>query len=355
MIFSATELRCGSGDLFQFVKKQGIAIGAGLIAALFFYLFDYRLWKKYWKLSLFFYIVVIVLLALPLFGDGVKGSKRWIEYGGFSFQPSELAKFASILLTATYISIFGWKINTVKVFLLWYTAILACAGLIVLEPDYGAGLIFLALAFLTMYVGSLEYKFLIPSIFVPVAVIAVIVCCFDDNRIRRIREATQDGSYSHQQNAALVAIQEGGLYGVGYNASNQKWGWLPEAHTDYIFSIGAEELGLLRFTIPVILLFLMILFFGLRIAYLVPDKHGKMIAYGMTVLIVGQAGFNFCVIAGWGFSKGIALPFISYGGSNVIIALSAIGAILNVSRQNTLQNKRIRSKILKTNFKRGGK
>jgi cell division protein FtsW len=354
-IASASAPECikdGVSTLY-YVKKQSIAMGLGLIAAGFLVFFDYHNWRDWRALSWVAYGAIVILLIAVLFTDGSHGSKRWVELGRFQFQPSEVAKFLGVILVAVAIDKIGWKL---KLFWKGLFPILAGIGLVAAlifkEPDYGAGVIFLGLTGLMLWIGGAKLRHLLVIGLIAVAAIAIMVGS-DDNRVRRINESLQKDSYGYQVNNSIVAIREGGYTGRGHGNSLQKWQYLPEAHTDYIFAIGAEEGGMV-FTIIVATLYALLLGVGMRIAYHA-DRLGKMIAYGMTFLLTAQAVANMAVVSGWGFSKGLAMPFLSYGGSNVIVACMAVGMIFSVGLRIELPRARIRGKINKSIFYKGGR
>jgi cell division protein FtsW len=203
-----------------------------------------------------------------------------------------------------------------------------------------------------LWIGGAKLRHLLVIGLIAVAAIAIMVGS-DDNRVRRINESLQKDSYGYQVNNSIVAIREGGYTGRGHGNSLQKWQYLPEAHTDYIFAIGAEEGGMV-FTIIVATLYALLLGVGMRIAYHA-DRLGKMIAYGMTFLLTAQAVANMAVVSGWGFSKGLAMPFLSYGGSNVIVACMAVGMIFSVGLRIELPRGKIKGKIKKPILFKGGR
>jgi cell division protein FtsW len=265
-----------------------------------------------------------------------------------------VAKFLGIILTVVALEKIGWKLK-----LFWrglfplLVGIGIPGGLILAEPDYGGGLIFLALTMLLLWVGLIRIRYFVGIVLIA-ALPVFLLFKTNPNRVRRMQESFQKDTYGYQVDNSIVAIREGGWSGRGYCNSLQKWEYLPEAHTDYICAIGAEEGGMF-FTLGVIALFLILFGLGMYIAYHANDWLGKMIVYGMTFLITAQALANIAVVSGWGFSKGLALPFISYGGTNVIVALMAIGMIFSVGLRIELPRARIRGKINKSIFYKGGR
>lgn len=351
---SAPECLKDGVDTLTYIKKQGMAMALGLLAAVCLAVFDYRNWRKYPALAWSAFVVIVILLSAVFFNDASHGAKRWIEIGRFQFQPSEVAKFLGVILTAVAIHKTGWKL---KLFWKGLLPILAGIGiiafLIVKEPDYGGCLIFLGLTMLLLWIGGAKFRhlFIIATI---VALSIAVSLYLDDNRKRRIKESTQKDSFGYQVDNSIVAMREGGWTGLGYGNSRQKWQYLPEAHTDYIFAIIAEEGGTI-FSLFIWFLYLSFFSLGMYITYHAPDHLGKMMCYGMTFLISGQALANMAVVSGWGFSKGLALPFLSYGGSNIIVALMATGVIFSVGLRIELPRGRNKGKINKSLFFKGGR
>ena len=353
---SASAPKCikeGVSTLF-YVKKQGLAMSLGLFLAVCLAFFDYHKWKQWPLLHWFSFGALCVLLGAVFLNEASHGARRWISLGIFQFQPSETAKFLGIILTAVAIDKIGWKLN-----LFWkglfplLAGISLVGGLILLEPDYGGGLIFLALTMLLLWVGGARIRYVLGLVLVAGSVIALLIMT-NPNRVRRLKESFKEDGYGYQVNNSIVAIRNGGWQGRGYYESCQKWEYLPESHTDYIFAIGAEEGGMV-FSMGVLGLYLLFFVLGLRIAYYAPDRLGRLIAYGMTFLVSAQAVANVAVVSGWGFSKGLALPFLSYGGTNVMVALMAVGMIFSVGLRIELPRGRIRGKIKKSISFKGGR
>jgi cell division protein FtsW len=341
-------------DTLSYVKKQSMAMALGLFAAVCLALFDYHNWEKYPILSWSAFVIIVILLGAVYFNDESHGARRWIALGKFQFQPSEVAKFLGVILTAVAIHKTGWKL---KLFWKGLFPILMGIGtigaLIICEPDYGGGLIFLGLTTLLLWIGRARVRHLASLVLIGALAIAISLY-MNENRMRRIKESMKKDTFGYQVDNSIVAMREGGWTGRGYGNSLQKWQYLPEAHTDYIFAIIVEEGGTI---FALFIWFLYLSFFGLGM-YISrrTDELGRMICYGMTFLISGQAVANMAVVSGWGFSKGLALPFLSYGGSNIIVALMATGVIFSVGlRIIELPRGRNRCKIKKSLFFKGGK
>ena len=327
-------------DANHFFVRQVVWVGVSIVVGVAAYFFDYHKWREMPWLTVLLYLVVVGLMAAVFAFPEVKGSHRWLKItSSLRLQPSEFGKLAVVIATAVFIDRAGWRISK-----FWKGAVRASflvaviMGLAVAEPDFGATMVIGITAGALFFISGMKILHLIALGAMGGAAVGVPLM-LNKNRMNRIlswfKSSVSDGGTAvltakeqaaeHQVNAALVAIRNGGTTGVGYTKSMQKLQYLPEAHTDFIFAVGAEELGL------VFSLALMVL--GMIAAARSPDRLGRLIAYGMTFLIVFQALFNLGVVTKCLPTKGIALPFISYGGTNLLTAAVASGIILNVFRQ----------------------
>ena len=358
------------GNPYHFLTRQGI----WLVVSLFFLvgaaLFNYHWWRDYPALTIGLYVVVVLLMAAVFLFPETKGSHRWVGRGMIRLQPSELAKLTVVIATAVFIDRAGWRIEK-----FWKGAVRAVLivgllmGLAVVEPDFGATMVIALAGGVLFLISSMRILHIIILGASGIGCVGTLLA-FNRNRMNRIlawlpqsvaefcgippdvAAANAEKDANHQLNQALVAIHNGGLTGTGFNQSMQKQQYLPEAHTDFIFAIGAEEWGLV-FSIVLLGLFIVFFICGMRIAAHAPDRLGRMIAYGMTFLVFFQALFNIGVVTGCLPTKGIALPFISYGGTNLVTAMVAVGVLLNVGRQIGLQTPRPRSTISPVFSKQG--
>lgn len=342
-----------------FVTRQAIWLCVAMLFMLFAAFFDYHNWRRYPYLTICLYAVVVLLMVAVLFAPETKGSHRWLRLAGsVRLQPSELAKLFVVISVAVFLDWAGWRIEK-----FWKGAIPAVLiigvllGLAVKEPDFGATMVIgLAGGVLCLIGGMRLLHMLIMAILVIVPVGTMLV--LNPNRMRRLGAwlpepvlsffglppPTGDDPAAYQLNQALVAINHGGSFGVGYTKSMQKQFYLPEAHTDFIFAIGAEELGLV-FSLLVLAVFTAFFICGIRIALRAPDRLGRLLAFGMTFLVFFQVLFNIGVVTGCLPTKGLALPFISYGGTNLMSSLIAVGILFNIGRQIELPKPRPRSTI----------
>ena len=356
-----------SFDQYHFVKQQAkwLALSLPLFFGAMF--FDYRNWRKYPWLTVVMYVAVILALCAVFGFRPVNGSRRWLMFGPIRLQPSEFAKVAVVIAMSVFLDKLGWRIE-----LFWKGAAKALAilavpmGLAVAEPDFGSTMVLGLTGGVLMFVAGMRLRHIgIVGAASVTSVGALLIS--NGNRMRRIAAWLPDwlnkqlsvwcpwlgdltvtsaeaDEANYQLEQALVAIRNGGETGVGFGNSMQKQMYLPENHTDFIFAIGAEEWGI-GFSLLLLVLFVTVFVCGVIIAAKSSDRLGKSIAFGVTFLIFFQAMFNMGVVTGLLPTKGLALPFISYGGTNLMSAFISIGILINVSRQSDLQRQREKSKM----------
>jgi cell division protein FtsW len=337
MVFSASAVmakeRYGSGYFFL-LRQIGWAAG-GIAAMLVAMKLDYR---RYRHPAVVFSVlgVTTLLLISVFFLDRAHNTHRWIHFGGFSFQPSEVAKVAIILFLAYFLenrthSMSDWR-NTLLPAALPTAMFLA---LIVLQPDLGTAIACAAITACIMFVAGLELRYLGYA-----SVASLIPLYFLIFRVawRWDRIKAFVNPYSDPQGKgfhiiqSLIAVSTGGITGLGFMEGKQKLFYLPEPHTDFIFAVTAEELGLLG-SLVLLLLFGIFLWRGVRTALRTQDMFGRLLAVGITSMVVVQAFINISVVLGIMPTKGIPLPFVSYGGSSLFVTLACVGVLLNITKQ----------------------
>lgn len=321
----------------RFLMKQLLWCVAGLVACVVAAALDYR-WLKRWVWPLLG--VAVTLLALVLkttkYSPTINGANRWFTLPGISFQPSELAKIALIIALAWYCERYQRQMHTWKRGILFPAFFIGLtAGLIFLEPDVGNALLITFVSGLMLLIAGIRLKYFLPPVVAVVLAVGVFIC-FNQVRSERIKswlnlEETKLDK-GHQVYQAILALGSGGWTGLGLGNSRQKLGWVPEYQTDFIFAIIGEELGLVA-TLGVVLGFVVIVICGIYIAAHARDAFGMMLAAGITFLIGSQAFINIGVVTNTLPNKGIALPFISYGGSSLLAMLGCIGLLFSVARQ----------------------
>ena len=343
-------------DAYFFLKRQFVYLVVGIVVAAFAAVVDYHRWRDVPGLAWFAYIAVAILLLFvfpQLGGREINGSFRWIKLGPVNIQPSEFAKLMTVIMLAVWLDRAAWRVELfTKGLVIPCLLIAVYAGLVIKEPDFGSVMVIGAAGGLVMFVSGVRLRHLIPAGLVG-AVGAGVVMLFNENRVRRLLaflESSQDSAEKvstatmnaaqYQAHMALVAIKNGGLWGVGLGESMQKQYYLPECHTDFIFAVGAEELGLF-FSIAVIILFLAFFCISVYIARNASDRFGRFLVIGMAFIIFFQAVFNLGVVCEALPTKGMALPFFSYGGTNLISAFFAVGTILSVGIHSYRDKKRV--------------
>ena len=332
------------GDPNYFTERQVVWLLVGLAAAFAAAKLDYHLWMKLAWPMLAVTLVLLALVFVPHVGLNIKGSHRWIRLpGGLSFQPSELAKFAAINALAFW---FGSKRRERSGFvggIVIPGAILgSMLGLIVFETDFGATALIGATGGLVMFVAGAPFLWLVPFGALATGGLAWMISK-NPERMDRITAFLDPEKYAQteafQLIQALNAFVVGGAWGVGLGESLQKRHYLPEAHTDFIFAIIGEELGI-GASIGVVALFVVFLLCGLRISGRASDAGGRLMAFGITILVSLQAAINIGVVTGRLPTKGLPLPFISFGGTSLVMLLFMVGVLLNIAKQGGPRAKR---------------
>ena len=334
-IFSASFVMADQqfGNSYHFVIRHLISVGAGTVAAAILYRLDYR--RIVHLFPFWLPVVGLLLILVILFGIEVNGARRWLgPFFGFQVQPSEFAKIAVIMLGAWYSS-FCYRRKRPPTFLHWSTGIaLLFFGLIYLQPDFGTGLLMMSFFAVTLLLGGVSTKEIIAVGIVGVAGLGVIAVQAP-YRLARLTnwwnpwEAQTAGGYQAVQ--SFLAIGSGGWLGMGGGQGISKFYYLPEAHTDFAFSVLAQEWGFAGVAV-VLLLFLSLLLAGIRIAWKAVDAMGFCLAGGLTLFIVLQAFGNGMMVSGILPVTGIPMPFFSYGGTFMLTNLIAVGLLLSIWR-----------------------
>ncbi|MBI5233253.1 MAG: putative lipid II flippase FtsW [Deltaproteobacteria bacterium] len=336
MVYSASNITAMTkyGDEYLFVKKHMCYLFAGIVVLMVFMRLPYDLYRR---LAYPIFIVAAVLLALifvPGLGHEAGGSRRWIRLGPFTFQPSESAKLATVVFLAYSLSARQARIKTFSPGFLpnmVFPGILS--ALILAEPDLGATVSIASLVFLMCITAGVKYRYLTALFVVGAALMAVVVANFDymKNRWDIFFSSPWSDPHGsgHQMIQSYLGFGSGGLWGVGLGEGKQKLFYLPEAHTDFILSVIGEEMGLVGVGV-VIALYVTFLFCGTRIALKSRDLFGMYLALGITYMVVLQAVWNMAVVMGLSPTKGLTLPFISYGGTSLMVNMISVGVLLNV-------------------------
>ena len=332
MLYSSQMTHSGG----RFLAIQMIGCGLGLVGCVAVTLADYRWLKKFWWLLFGGALALLVLVLIPGIGTVHGGARRWFDFGRISFQPSEFAKIALIIAVAWYGEHYQRQMGT------WLRGIIVpglmvalVGGLLFKEPDVGNALVAAVVSGMMLILAGISMKkFLLPALLCALAVGLFIY----HNPMRSDRvyswlhlEETKLEK-GHQAYQAMLALGAGGVTGLGLGNGRQKLGFIPQHHTDFIFSIIGEELGLIA-TMLVVGAFLVIMICGICISARAPDMFGFLLGCGITFLIGLQAFVNIGVVTSALPNKGLPLPFISYGGSNVMVTLTCVGLLFSIARR----------------------
>jgi len=340
MVFSSSLVVTASStdfnsDPYFFFKRQGLWFCAGLAALWVARSIDLEKWRPFLSLP-FLGLNLLLLVLVLLIGPEINGAHRWLMLGSFQFQPSELAKLALIFYMADFLARRGEKVRSFPRLLPALVLFGVTLILVEREPDLGTALILAGVFMAMLFAGGAQvsHMLMMSAAGALVVIGSVIVKPYRLKRITSFLEPDADplGAGYHAIQS-LLAIGSGGLYGRGFGVGHQKYKYLPEAHTDYIFSILAEELGLVG-TLCVIFLFMAFLYKGCQIALQCRRPYLRYLALGVTFQICLQAFLNIGVVTASTPSTGMPLPFISYGGTSLLFSLIAVGLLMNVARSN---------------------
>jgi cell division protein FtsW len=343
MVFSASAPTAQKeyGDIYFYIKKQLKFAFAGVVLMLLAANYDYRKFGRKTVLALMgASLVLLVAVLIPGIGREINGSWRWIYFGSVPFQPSEMAKMALILYLAYYLSKRKKPLETLFGDLLPYLFVIGLIALLLLrETHLSATIIMISIAVIILFVAGAKIKhFLLLA--APVLAVLVAVISFTDYMTPRINSYLNPWSNPKgegwQTIQSLYAIGSGGLFGRGLGQSMQKFLYIPEPHNDYIFAILAEELGYIGVA-AVLLLFMIFIWRGIKIAVHAPDTYGCLVATGVTALIAVQSLFNIAVVTNTVPPTGVSLPFFSSGGTSLLFFMVEVGILLNISRYSNYE------------------
>jgi len=328
-------------DSYYFLKRHLLWVCLGSLALWIARHIDYHKWQALAYPVMLLAFLLLIAVMFPSLSKEVGGARRWLMVGGFSFQPSELAKFAIVLFIAKSMV---KRADQLKNFAYGYLPNLIVLGiffiLILFQPDFGTAMIISLVAFIMFFAAGVSKKFLAYSVLavLPLMASAIFTTEYRARRIMSFLDPWADPSNTgFQAVQSFLAFGRGGLWGLGLGDSRQKLFYLPEAHTDFIFSVIGEELGFIG-TLGIVLLFSLLVWRGFRIAYRAKDLFGTHLALGLTLLVGVQALTNMGVAVGLLPTKGLTLPFISLGGSSLIVSMLCMGVLLNIS-ENTIRHR----------------
>ncbi len=338
MVFSSSAILAEEqlGDQFFYLKKQVLFVLLGVLAVLVARRVPASALRKLAYPLAIFNLILLIAIFVPGVGKRAGGALRWLRVGPFSFQPSELAKLSIIVLLAASLARKEDRVREFKIGFLPHIIMVAPFILLTLaQPDLGTALFLVLTAGFMMYFGGVRLAHLASAVLLAVPCVAFEVMK-DPNRMKRLlafADPFKDPSgYGYQIIHSWYGFASGGLYGRGLAAGTQKLFFLPEIHTDFIMSLVAEELGFVFGVVPVILLFLVLMYIGLSTAMNGPDRFTRLLAAGITASLTLQALINLGVASGALPTKGLPLPFVSYGGSSLLVSMTMVGVLAGVMR-----------------------
>ncbi len=323
-------------DPYKFARNQGLFLIMGIILMIIISKIDYKIYYKYANKLLLFCIILLILVLIPGIGAVRNGSRSWFGIGSFGIQPSEFTKLALIIFTSKYLSTNLKAVKDIKKGVLPILLLtLFIFGLIMLQPDFGTGSILVSSIIALLFISGVNFNFFTKiGILGLIGVsILIIIAPYRLERILSFLNPWSDPLGSgFQIIQSLYAIGPGGLFGLGFGNSIQKHFYLPEPQTDFIFSIISEEFGFLG-VIIITSLFITIIYRGIKISKQSDDLFAKFLAFAIIFQIGFQATLNLMVVVGLIPVTGVTLPFLSYGGSSLLITLCSMGIVLNISKR----------------------
>ncbi|HLI96256.1 MAG TPA: putative lipid II flippase FtsW [Candidatus Baltobacteraceae bacterium] len=337
MIFSASSAQAYADhhDTAYYVKRQAVYLLVGLALAYVAYRIDYRKLKAFAPYALVLCVMALAAVLVPHVGVAVNGARRWVGGGMVSLQPSEFAKLGLVVYLAAALATRGDRITSLQrgLFPLCVATVIVAVA-ILMEPDMGTASLIVFTAFAMFFAAGarVEHLAMIVIATAPPAILAVLARPYQRARVLAFIDPWKDpqntGFHIVQ---SLLALGSGGFMGVGLGESRAKFFYLPEQYTDFIFSVLGEELGVVG-TVGVIVLFVVFVYRGIRVAIAAPDRFGFFLAIGCTAMVAIQAFVNIGVVTSSWPVTGVPLPFISFGGSSLIVSLIAVALIMNVGR-----------------------
>ena len=331
--FALAQSRYGGSDFF--LARQLVRAGLALACFMVFINVDYHFWGKHSTIAYFGVVALLVFVLVAPAARAIHGARRWISLGFIQFQVSELAILVLVILLAAQLSQAGEEIRDPKKLMGFLVKIGIVCGLIGLEPNFSTASLVGAIGLVLIFVAGARISHLAALLgaAVPLAVLAAFGAGYRRHRILAFMHMPDHkGDIGYQAYQALIGLGNGGMFGVGIGQGGQKYFYLPEPHTDFVFSIMGEELGFLGLVL-VILLFAFIVYCGIKIALSAPDKTGQLMAFGFTFVCAIYALIHAAVNVGLVPTTGIPLPFLSYGGMSLVFTVGSMGILLNISSQ----------------------
>jgi len=338
MVLSASSVRSvhDNGSAWSYFLRQAAWLTVGGVALVFTQRTDYRVWRRFTMPLLVVSAALLFLVLIPGVGVRVYGSSRWLAFGPFSMQPSELAKLALLLFGADLLARRADRMDDTRLTLrpvLVVTAVIV--GLIMKQPDMGTTMVICTIVLAVLFVAGTPLLPLTGTAIAAAAASTFLAFSADYRRARVLSfldPGADPSNTGYQTLQSLNALAEGGIAGTGLGSGRAKYGFLPNAHTDFIFAVIGEEVGLIG-GVLIVGLFAAFAIFGIRTALRAPDRFGMLLAAGITAWVCGQAFVNIGAVIGLLPITGVPLPFVSFGGSSLLVTMVAVGILLNVARQ----------------------
>ncbi len=349
MLFSTSAFALDThGDPVFFVKRQSMWLGIGIVACIVVASVDYHFWQRTWKIWFAVSVVLLALCFIPHVGLKINGARRWLGFGPVRFQPSDFAKLAVAVFLAHWYSLYAEQSKEFLKGFVYPMAIVAVPmALIAREIDMGTTALIGGMMFVVMFVAGAGLRYIAPLTIAGLGA-TLYLGAHLKGRSERIWAFLNLEEYKEtaglQQWQALIAFGSGGVDGLGLGNGRIKMMYLPEAHTDFILPMIGEELGL-RFTLAIVFFYLVMILSGTVIAMRSRDRFGMLLGFGIVVLIALQAAVNIGVTTALLPNKGLPLPFISYGGSNLVFCLVGIGILINIYRQGMADKPRVAMRL----------
>ena len=332
------------GDSFFFLKRHLIRFCVGFIALLIFQEIDYRVYLKFTKPLLVLSLILLLLVLIPGVGHHAKGSARWINLGFFKLQPSEFVKIFMVIYLVKVFSSEPSAGARVMQILIPLLVVAVMFVLIMMQPDFGTAVDLIFVSVVILFVSGFPLRYILSLVVLSIPMFYLLVYQVDYRRDRILayldpwKDRFGNGYHIIQ---SFIAFKKGGIMGVGLGYGTQKLSRLPEPHTDFVFAVIAEEVGLFG-TAFIVILYVLLFLRSVSISVAAPDEFGRLLAIGLGLLIVVQAFINMGVVTGSLPTTGIPLPFVSYGGSSLLSNMIASGILLNISRYREVVNEHVK-------------
>ncbi|MDO5575681.1 MAG: putative peptidoglycan glycosyltransferase FtsW [Fibrobacter sp.] len=337
--FAVAQHKFGGSDFF--LARQTIRALLAIASFMIFINVDYHVWGRLGNL---FYVIAIALLIIVLFLPAVNGARRWIALGPLSFQVSDFARMALIMVLARSCEHVGDDIKKWSELSKILIKMGIICGLILLEPNFSTALILGLIGIMMMFLSGAKFVHLagLAAVGIPALIPLILGAGYRSARIKGFIDANEQSRFGYQAFQSLIGLGNGGIFGVGLGKGEQKFFYLPEPHTDFVISILGEEIGFIGLLI-IISIYAFIVFRGIKISLNAPDRLGQLMAFGFTAVITLYVFFHAAVGTGLVPTTGIPLPFLSYGGMSLIFMMISVGILLNISSQTDVSVKGLRS------------